>query len=108
VVASLVIERSLVGIACIILVSRRTNLTDPIIMSDQLTPNAGTKEFDPSSSLWADTDYESPRDLGWCKEVEEFQEGFLWSCCRQTGEKEGCIAREHLVRGGKAARVSER
>lgn len=69
------------------------------------TNKKGDKGIDEGSHLWADTDYDSPSDLDWCKEVEEFQEGFLWTCCQQTGEKEGCMAREHLVRSSKAARV---
>jgi hypothetical protein len=64
----------------------------------------GTKEMDESSAVWDDCDYEHPSDFDWCREEEDFQEGYYWTCCSATGEKEGCTACSHLLRSLKVAR----
>ena len=86
-------------IACIILVSSECSHTNL-----QLTMCKGTKEMDESHDMWADDDYEHPSDLDWCRDEEEFQEGYYWTCCKTTGEKKGCAVRDHLVRSSKVAR----
>ena len=70
----------------------------------QLTVCKGTKEMDEGSDVWCDADYEHPSDLDWCRDEEEFQEGYYWTCCNATGEEEGCSIRSHLVRSSKVAR----
>lgn len=70
----------------------------------QLTVCKGTKEMDENHDMWADDDYEHPSDLDWCRDEEEFQEGYYWTCCKVTGEKKGCAVRDHLVRSSKVAR----
>jgi len=32
--------------------------------------------MDESHDTWADDDYEHPSDLDWCRDEEEFQEGY--------------------------------
>jgi len=64
----------------------------------------GTKEMDESSDMWADDDYEHPSDLDWTRDLEESQEGYEWTCCRATGEKQVCAVRNHLVRSNKVVR----
>jgi len=64
----------------------------------------GTNEMDENSAVWVDANYEHPSDLDWCRDVEEFQEGYYWTCCKARGEKEGCAARHHLLRSIKVAK----
>jgi hypothetical protein len=70
----------------------------------QLTVCKGTKEMNEGSDVWCDTDYEHPSDLDWCRDEEEFQEGYYWTCCNATGDVDGCSIRSHLVRSSKVAR----
>lgn len=70
----------------------------------ELINHEGSKEMDESSDVWCDTDYEHPSDLDWCRDEEDFQDGYYWTCCNATGEKEGCCVRSHLVRSSKVAR----
>lgn len=60
--------------------------------------------MDEGSEFWCDTDYEGPSELECYKDDDDFQEGFLWTCCKGTGEEKGCDLRQHLVRSSKVAR----
>jgi hypothetical protein len=47
--------------------------------------------------FWDDHDEKTFGSAEFLEDHEDYQEGFLWSCCEQRGDAEGCKAREHDV-----------
>ena len=82
-----------------------TNLCGRPVVPQQLTCHSqGDKEVDDEAQrsdgdmdFWADHDEDChgiEEDLA---DEPEFAGGFIWSCCEQRGDADGCRAREHDV-----------
>lgn len=68
-----------------------------IQMQEMLTysRSAGVKKVDFESDMWADHDERCHGRLEDFKDDPEFSEGFIWSCCDQDGDAEGCRVTRH-------------
>ncbi|KXT06309.1 hypothetical protein AC578_9194 [Pseudocercospora eumusae] len=58
----------------------------------------GVKELDNMGDFWADHDPNCHGDPGSFVDDPDMEEGFVWSCCEQTGGADGCVISKHQPR----------
>jgi hypothetical protein len=55
----------------------------------------GDLEVDWAGDSWADHDENCHGPIDTPEMREEFPDGFIWNCCDETGEAEGCKKARH-------------
>ncbi|RDW85422.1 hypothetical protein BP5796_03747 [Coleophoma crateriformis] len=59
----------------------------------------GSKEPDYESDFWADHDENCHGIIDQLGDEPEYDEGFLWSCCEESGSVKGCMKTKHKAKG---------
>ncbi|EME80081.1 uncharacterized protein MYCFIDRAFT_77864, partial [Pseudocercospora fijiensis CIRAD86] len=55
----------------------------------------GEKELDNAGDFWADHDSDCHGDPESFVDDPNMEEGFIWSCCEQSGSADGCVISKH-------------
>jgi hypothetical protein len=63
--------------------------------SDSFCLLIGRKEVDNASDFWDDHDEDCHGDMESFADDESYAEGFVWTCCGEYGEAEGCHSTAH-------------
>ncbi|GAB7359416.1 hypothetical protein MBLNU230_g6065t1 [Neophaeotheca triangularis] len=73
----------------------------------------GLKQVEFHNDFWADHDPDAHGEPETFKDDPDFQDGFVWSCCKGAGDAEGCVVTRHVAadddddRENKARKTSE-
>lgn len=75
----------------------------------------GLKQVGFHNDFWADHDPDAHGEPETFKDDPDFQDGFVWSCCKGAGDAEGCVVTRHVAaaadddddRENKARKTSE-